>query len=363
MVGLGVWSLFCAGVGFFNDVAWHVGRGRDEELFTAPHTMIVLGLGGIALAAALGIVVATFTGAAVGFRVGQLPRAVVGASRWGCSAVRAARVPARRAVAPRLRRRRHHVEPDPPADDRWRRVLARRRLARPGRGRRTRPRAGVLVAAVLLRRGLPRARRARRAARRVPLRRARSTSSCTTPCSSPGGRVRVHRLPLRPRAGVGAGRRRRRVAPRGHRRGSTSTAAANSCHPVAGPVRRVGARRRGRRPLLGTARRLRFASPPGSRSGTSASRASTCGTALRSSRGGRRCCPERPAAGHRCRGRRRRARHAYARAAGRRAGPRRPIGGGLAALAVVACLVLPLPRPRPAASPPHRRHRPGRRHG
>jgi hypothetical protein len=58
-VGLGAWSLLFAGAGFYNDVAWHVGRGRDEDVFTAPHTMIVIGLGGIALAAAVGILFAT----------------------------------------------------------------------------------------------------------------------------------------------------------------------------------------------------------------------------------------------------------------------------------------------------------------
>jgi hypothetical protein len=57
--GLGAWSLLFAGAGFYNDVAWHVGRGRDEDVFTAPHTMIVVGLGGIALAAAVGILFAT----------------------------------------------------------------------------------------------------------------------------------------------------------------------------------------------------------------------------------------------------------------------------------------------------------------
>ena len=58
-VGLGAWSLLFAGAGFYNDVAWHVGRGRDEDIFTAPHTMIVLGLAGIALAAGVGILFAT----------------------------------------------------------------------------------------------------------------------------------------------------------------------------------------------------------------------------------------------------------------------------------------------------------------
>lgn len=71
-VGLGAWSLLLAGAGFYADVAWHVGRGRDEVLFTAPHTMIVLGLAGIALAAVVGIVVATLQRVDTALRVGNL---------------------------------------------------------------------------------------------------------------------------------------------------------------------------------------------------------------------------------------------------------------------------------------------------
>jgi hypothetical protein len=71
-VGLAAWSLLLAGAGFYADVAWHVGRGRDEELFTAPHTMIVLGLGGIAVSAGVGILAATLQRADVGIRVANL---------------------------------------------------------------------------------------------------------------------------------------------------------------------------------------------------------------------------------------------------------------------------------------------------
>jgi hypothetical protein len=59
MIGTAAFGLLVAGIGFYNDVAWHVGRGRDDELFTAPHTMIIVGLGLIALAAAIGILFAT----------------------------------------------------------------------------------------------------------------------------------------------------------------------------------------------------------------------------------------------------------------------------------------------------------------
>ncbi|MEY2458618.1 MAG: hypothetical protein QOG30_448 [Acidimicrobiaceae bacterium] len=59
MIGTAAFGLLVAGIGFYNDVAWHVGRGRDKELFTAPHTMIIVGLGLIALAAGVGILFAT----------------------------------------------------------------------------------------------------------------------------------------------------------------------------------------------------------------------------------------------------------------------------------------------------------------
>ncbi|MGV3759202.1 MAG: hypothetical protein ACO1PW_06610 [Actinomycetota bacterium] len=67
MVGLVV-----AGEGFYSDVAWHIALGRDDELFTAPHTSIVVGLGLIFCSAAVGIAAATATGAEVGFRWGAL---------------------------------------------------------------------------------------------------------------------------------------------------------------------------------------------------------------------------------------------------------------------------------------------------
>jgi hypothetical protein len=59
MIGTASFGLLVAGLGFYNDVAWHVGRGRDKELFTAPHTMIIVGLGLITLAAGVGILFAT----------------------------------------------------------------------------------------------------------------------------------------------------------------------------------------------------------------------------------------------------------------------------------------------------------------
>ena len=72
MIGTAAMGLLIAGVGFYNDVAWHVGKGRDQELFTAPHTMIIAGLGMIALASAIGILFATLQRVDTGLRVKAL---------------------------------------------------------------------------------------------------------------------------------------------------------------------------------------------------------------------------------------------------------------------------------------------------
>ncbi len=69
MIGTASFGLLVAGIGFYNDVAWHVGRGRDKELFTAPHTMIIVGLGFIALAAGIGILFATLQRVDTGLKV------------------------------------------------------------------------------------------------------------------------------------------------------------------------------------------------------------------------------------------------------------------------------------------------------
>ncbi len=58
-IGQSLFSLLLAGVGFYSDVQWHIALGRDEELFTAPHTAILLGLIGILAASVFGTLVAT----------------------------------------------------------------------------------------------------------------------------------------------------------------------------------------------------------------------------------------------------------------------------------------------------------------
>lgn len=53
-----LYGLIVAGFGFYSDVAWHVALGRDDILFTAPHTAILIGLGLIAAGPVLGLIVA-----------------------------------------------------------------------------------------------------------------------------------------------------------------------------------------------------------------------------------------------------------------------------------------------------------------
>ncbi len=65
--GLGV-----AVVGLYWDVAFHIDYGRDQDLFTPSHTMIVLGLQGLVLAAVLAVIFATNDEAPSRFRVGSL---------------------------------------------------------------------------------------------------------------------------------------------------------------------------------------------------------------------------------------------------------------------------------------------------
>lgn len=58
-VGIGLYGLLVAGQGFYSDVAWHIALGRDDELFTAPHTSIVIGLVLIFSAGLAGITLAS----------------------------------------------------------------------------------------------------------------------------------------------------------------------------------------------------------------------------------------------------------------------------------------------------------------
>ncbi|MBA2607367.1 MAG: hypothetical protein H0U92_00325 [Actinobacteria bacterium] len=58
-IGMALFGLFVAGQAFYNDVAWHVALGRDKNLFTAPHTGIVIGLGLILMSGVVGVLLAS----------------------------------------------------------------------------------------------------------------------------------------------------------------------------------------------------------------------------------------------------------------------------------------------------------------
>ena len=87
-IGLALFGLLVAGQGFYSDVSWHIALGRDEELFTAPHAGILLGLVMILGGAVLGTVVATFDGVD-GIAVGGLrvPRSLLPLWALGLGAV------------------------------------------------------------------------------------------------------------------------------------------------------------------------------------------------------------------------------------------------------------------------------------
>ena len=55
----GLMAAGIAAIGLYWDVAWHIDNGRDQELFTPSHTMILIGLNGLIFAAGVAIVFAT----------------------------------------------------------------------------------------------------------------------------------------------------------------------------------------------------------------------------------------------------------------------------------------------------------------
>ncbi|HEV3125047.1 MAG TPA: hypothetical protein VG266_10770, partial [Candidatus Dormibacteraeota bacterium] len=69
---VGLWALTVAVIGFFWDVAWHIDLGRDRELFTVPHTLILMGLMGIGVAGLASIGLATVEDAPGARRVWRL---------------------------------------------------------------------------------------------------------------------------------------------------------------------------------------------------------------------------------------------------------------------------------------------------
>ena len=88
-VVISLFGLLLAGQGFYDDVSWHVALGRDDALFTAPHTAIVIGLLLITLGAVAGMVVATFDRIDTALRWGGLrvPRSCALLGLLGVSAL------------------------------------------------------------------------------------------------------------------------------------------------------------------------------------------------------------------------------------------------------------------------------------
>ena len=87
-IGMSLYGLLIAGQGFYADVSWHIALGRDDELLTAPHAGILLGLIMILGGAVLGTLVATFDGID-GLRLGALrvPRSLLPLWALGLGAV------------------------------------------------------------------------------------------------------------------------------------------------------------------------------------------------------------------------------------------------------------------------------------
>lgn len=71
-IGIGLGGLTIAVIGFYWDVAWHIDLGRDKQLFTPSHDMILLGLLAIPIAAGAAIVLATVARAETRLRIGAL---------------------------------------------------------------------------------------------------------------------------------------------------------------------------------------------------------------------------------------------------------------------------------------------------
>ena len=88
-IGTSLFGLLVAGQGFYDDVSWHIALGRDDSLFTAPHTAILVGLLLVLGGAVLGTVVATLDRVEPALRVGSLrvPRSLVPLWALGIGAV------------------------------------------------------------------------------------------------------------------------------------------------------------------------------------------------------------------------------------------------------------------------------------
>lgn len=71
-IGIGLWALVIAVLGFYWDVAWHIELGRDELILTPAHLAILLGLFLILVAGAAAMLFATLRGDDTRFTFGTL---------------------------------------------------------------------------------------------------------------------------------------------------------------------------------------------------------------------------------------------------------------------------------------------------
>jgi len=68
----GLMMLLIAMIGFYWDVAWHIDNGRDKQLFTPSHVMILVGLGGLIYAAVIAVLFASLEKAPTAMQFGFL---------------------------------------------------------------------------------------------------------------------------------------------------------------------------------------------------------------------------------------------------------------------------------------------------
>jgi hypothetical protein len=68
----GLMMLLIVVIGFYWDVAWHIDNGRDQQLFTPSHVMILVGLGGLLYAAGIAVLFASIEKAQTALRWGFL---------------------------------------------------------------------------------------------------------------------------------------------------------------------------------------------------------------------------------------------------------------------------------------------------
>src|SRR5215210_5185635 len=68
----GLIMLLVVVIGFYWDVAWHIDNGRDAQLFTPSHVMILVGLGGLIYAAGIAVLFASLEKAETALQFGPL---------------------------------------------------------------------------------------------------------------------------------------------------------------------------------------------------------------------------------------------------------------------------------------------------